>query len=230
MHKNLDFSVNYVEKGEHMLEYNKLESKHFRNVILRVVPGHFVTPNSHTNYLMDMTAIMRRQAEAQAVASAMCEFFGSSTSVDTICCLEGMEVVGAYLANELTRAGNISKNAHKTLYIISPEYGINGQMIFRENMDMMLVNKNVLLILATATTGKTIANAAETLNHYGAKVVGISAIFSACTAIDGFPIHSIFDQSDLPGYRSWKSHDCKLCKQGMKVTAICNGFGYSQLR
>ena len=91
-----------------MLEYNKLESKHFRNVILRVVPGHFVTPNSHTNYLMDMTAIMRRQAEAQAVASAMCEFFGSSTSVDTICCLEGMEVVGAYLASELTRAGNIS--------------------------------------------------------------------------------------------------------------------------
>ena len=103
-------------------------------------------------------------------------------------------------------------------------------MIFRENMEMMLKNKNVLLILATATTGKTIANAAETLNYYGAKVVGISAIFSACTAIDGFPIHSIFDQSDLPAYRSWKSHDCKLCKQGVKVTAICNGFGYSMLR
>jgi hypothetical protein len=26
-----------------MLEYNKLESKHYKNVILRVVPGHFVT-------------------------------------------------------------------------------------------------------------------------------------------------------------------------------------------
>lgn len=212
-----------------MLEYNKLESKHYKNVILRVVPGHFVTPNSHTNYLMDMNAIMRRQSEAQAVAAAMSNFFSYDTPIDTICCLDGMEVVGAYLANELTKAGNISKNAHKTLYIISPEYSATGQMIFRDNMYMMLNNKNILLILATATTGKTIARAAETLNYYGAKVVGIASIFSACTAIDGFPIHSIFDQSDIPDYRSYEPHLCKLCQQGERVRALCNGFGYSQI-
>ena len=103
-----------------MNAYTKLESKNNSNLILRVVPGHFVTPNAHTNYYMEMTQILRRQSEAKAVAKAMSEFYTNSTIVDTILCLDGMDVIGAYLADELTRAGILSTNAHKTMYIISP--------------------------------------------------------------------------------------------------------------
>ena len=49
-----------------MNAYTKLESKNNSNLILRVVPGHFVTPNAHTNYYMEMTQILRRQSEAKA--------------------------------------------------------------------------------------------------------------------------------------------------------------------
>ncbi len=117
-----------------MQPYKKLYSKRHNNVILRVVPGHFVTPNSHINYFFDMTAIMRRQSEAKACAELLSEYFSASTVVDTIVCLDGMDVIGAYLAEELTQAGILSKNAHKTMYVVSPEYDMTGQMIFRENL------------------------------------------------------------------------------------------------
>ena len=41
-------------------------------------------------------------------------------------------MIGAYLAEELTRAGVLSTNAHKTIYVITPEYNSNSQMVFRD--------------------------------------------------------------------------------------------------
>lgn len=213
-----------------MNAYTKLESKNNSNLILRVVPGHFVTPNAHTNYYMEMTQILRRQSEAQAVAKAMSEFYTNSTIVDTILCLDGMDVIGAYLADELTRAGILSTNAHKTMYIISPEFDSSGQMFFRENMETWIRNKNILILLPTASTGSSITKAAQTVLYYGGKVSGVSAIFSAVNSIDGHPIFSLFKTSDLPDYHVYSHKDCPLCKAGVKVDAIVSGKGYSRLR
>ena len=213
-----------------MNAYTKLESKNNSNLILRVVPGHFVTPNAHTNYYMEMTQILRRQSEAQAVAKAMSEYYTNSTIVDTILCLDGMDVIGAYLADELTRAGILSTNAHKTMYIISPEFDSSGQMFFRENMETWIRNKNILILLPTASTGSSITKAAQTVLYYGGKVSGVSAIFSAVNSIDGYPIFSLFKTSDLPDYHVYKHKDCPLCKAGVKVDAIVSGKGYSRIR
>ncbi|MBR6398902.1 MAG: orotate phosphoribosyltransferase [Lachnospiraceae bacterium] len=213
-----------------MNAYTKLESKNNSNLILRVVPGHFVTPNAHTNYYMEMTQILRRQSEAKAVAKAMSEYYTNSTIVDTILCLDGMDVIGAYLADELTRAGILSTNAHKTMYIISPEFDSSGQMFFRENMETWIRNKNILILLPTASTGSSITKAAQTVLYYGGKVTGVSAIFSAVNSIDGYPIFSLFKTSDLPDYHVYKHKDCPLCKAGVKVDAIVSGKGYSRIR
>ena len=43
-----------------------------------------------------------------------------------------MEVIGAYLANKLTKAGVLSKNAHQTMYIASPEYDPAGPNPFKK--------------------------------------------------------------------------------------------------
>ncbi|MCR5294373.1 MAG: orotate phosphoribosyltransferase [Lachnospiraceae bacterium] len=213
-----------------MNAYTKLESKTNANLILRVVPGHFVTPNAHTNYYMDMTQIMRRQSEAKAAAKAMSEYYTNSTIVDTILCLDGMDVIGSYLADELTRAGILSTNAHKTMYIISPEYDPSGNMFFRENMETWIRNKNILILLSTASTGSSIAKAAQTVLYYGGKVSGISAIFSAVSSMDGYPVFSLFKTSDLPDYHVYEHKNCPLCKSGVKVDAICSGKGYSRIR
>ena len=115
----------------HMQSYTKMRSRKFPDVIMKVIPGHFVTPNSHINYYIDMTTMKTRQSEAKAAARAMASTYAATTIVDTIVCMDGMEVIGAYLADELTQAGVMSMNAHKTIYVYSPEFDNRGQMIFR---------------------------------------------------------------------------------------------------
>ena len=58
-----------------------------------------------------------------------------NTVVDTIVCLEGMQVVGAYLADELTQAGVMSRNAHQTIYVVSPEFNSNSQTVSYTHLD-----------------------------------------------------------------------------------------------
>jgi orotate phosphoribosyltransferase len=138
-------------------------------------------------------------------------------------------VIGAFLAEELTKSGVISMNAHKSLYVLTPESSISGQMIFRGELRQWINGKNVLLLLASATTGATITRAVETLIYYGAKISGISAIFSIASKIGNLPVQTIFTQADLPDYLAHSPKDCPMCKKGLPINGICNGYGMSPI-
>ncbi len=212
-----------------MQDYKKIDYAKNKDVVLRYVPGHFITPNSHVNYYMDLSDMKARQREARATGEELAELYLASEVIDTILCLNGMEVVGSYLANKLTKAGIISANSHKTMYITSPEYNTSGQMMFRENIVHMVKGKKVLVLIDAATTGGTLKSALGTLKFYQGSVVGIAAIYSVAKAIDGIEIRSLYSLRDLPDYASFTAEDCPLCKAGAPVDAICNGFGYSTL-
>ena len=53
-----------------MQETIHIKSKRHPNVVLKAIPGHFVTPNSHVNYFLDMTTLKARLSEASAAAKA----------------------------------------------------------------------------------------------------------------------------------------------------------------
>lgn len=210
-----------------MQNYKKIDFARNKDVVLRYIPGHFITPNSHVNYYMDLTDMKTRQREARATGEELAERYLVTDIVDTILCLDNMEVVGAYLANKLTKAGILSMNRHQTIYIASPEYDSSGQIVFRENTKHMIKGKKVLILLATATTGNTLINAARSVEYYGGDVMGISAIFSSITKVMEMPINALYGPRDLPDYHSYGLDDCPLCKAKIPVDALCNGFGYS---
>ncbi len=82
----------------------------------------------------------------------------------------------------------MSINAHQTIYVITPELNSESQLLFRENLQPMLRGKHVLILMASVTTGLTIARSMECVRYYGGKVVGVSAIYSATSAAaDGTP-------------------------------------------
>ncbi|MDE6202489.1 MAG: orotate phosphoribosyltransferase [Lachnospiraceae bacterium] len=210
-----------------MQEEIKIKSKTHSKVVLKAIPGHFVTPNSHVNYFLDMTTLKCRLSESLAAAKALGEQIATTTVVDTIVCIDGTEIIGAFLAEELTRAGVYSMNAHNTIYIVTPEYSNSGQLLFRKNMVPMIKHKNVLILMASATTGKTILKLSRALGYYDAKINGISSIFSAANSVMGIPINALFTTADIPDYKSYNPEDCLLCREGEKVDAFANGFGYS---
>ncbi|MBQ9989643.1 MAG: orotate phosphoribosyltransferase [Lachnospiraceae bacterium] len=212
-----------------MQDMIKITSKQHPSVALKAIPGHFVTPNSHVNYYMDMTTIKSRLSEATAAAKELSTRIAVTTIVDTIVCIDGCEIIGAFLADELTKAGIYSMNAHKTIYIITPEEISTGQLVFRENFIPMVKGKNVLLLMASVTTGQTIVKAMQTLRYYGASISGISAVFSMANSMMGIPIQALFTLGDIPDYKAYDPESCSLCKQGKPIDAFANAFGYSRI-
>ena len=200
-----------------------------QNLFLRVSEGHFATGHSHINYYIDVAAQKTRLSEAEAVAEELVSYYQTNTVIDTILCLDGTQVIGTCLARALTEANFASINAHQTIYVLTPEYASSGQIVFREGMLSAVPGKHVLVLAASVTTGYTAKAAIEAVQYYGGAVVGVSAIFSSVDTCMGHPVCSVFDTRTLPNYASYPFHECPLCKQGVKVDALVNSFGYSKL-
>lgn len=195
---------------------------------LRVARGHFATSHSHINYYIDLTMTKHRLSEAREAAVELAGHFKPSTIIDTILCLDGTEVVGACMASELTRAGFMNMNAHRTIYVVTPEHTSGSQLLFRDNSAPMIVGKHVLVLAASVTTGYTAQAAIDAIRYYSGIPVGICAIFTCVDECEGFPIEAIFNAKDtLTDYQSTSSHDCPLCKAGYKLDAMVNAYGIS---
>jgi len=199
------------------------------NVPLRIAKGHFVTNHSHINYYIDITFQKTRISEAKDSAYQLVSNFINDTPVDTILCLDGTAVLGTCIADELTKSGFRTINAHQTIYVVEPEYNANSQIIFRDNIQPMIRGKHVLVLMASVTTGFTAKRSIEAIEYYGGRVAGVAAIYRAVDQIAGYPVRSIYSVDDLPDYQSYDYHDCPYCKAGRKVDALVNSFGYSSL-
>ena len=199
------------------------------NVPLRIARGHFATNHSHINYYIDITFHKSRVSEAKNSAFQLVSHFINDTPVDTILCLDGTTVLGAFVAEELTKSGFATINAHQSVYVIEPEYNNNSQLIFRDNLKPMIKGKHVLILTASVTTGGTARRSIEAVKYYGGQVAGVAAIYRALDEIDGYPVRSVYSVADLPDYQSYDTHDCPFCKAGQKIDALVNSYGYSEL-
>ena len=211
-----------------MIEFSTL-TKQIGGVPLRVAKGHFATNHSHINYYIDVTFQKTRLSEAKATAYSLVSHFINDTPVDTIVCLDGTAVLGTCVAEELTKSGFQTLNAHQTIYVVEPEFVSSSHMIFRDNIQPMIKGKHVIILMASVTTGYTAKRSIETINYYGGHVAGIASIYRAVDDVDGYPVRSIYSISDLPDYASHEYKDCPFCKQGMKLDALVNSHGYSAL-
>ena len=199
------------------------------NLVLRVAKGHFATGRSHSNYFIDVSVQKARLSEATALAKEIATHYNKSTIVDTILCLDEMQVVGTCLAAELTKGDFLNMNAHQTIYVVTPESTSGNQLLFRDSLTPMIAGKHVLVLAASVNTGYTAKAAIEAINYYGGKAVGIASIFATTEECMDIPVHSVFNPNDLDGYEISPSHECKMCKRGEKIDALVNSFGFSKL-
>ena len=194
---------------------------------LRMASGHFATSHSHLNYYIDFTMSKHRLSEARTGAQILCSQIPSTQVIDTILCLDGTETLGTCMANELTNTGYMNMNAHRTIYVVPPEYTSGSQMIFRDNIAPMIVGKHVLILAASVATGYTVKSAIEAIRYYNGQPVGISSVFSCIDKCEGFDVRSIYNKNDVLNYQSYTARDCPLCKAGIKLDGLVNSHGIS---
>ena len=204
---------------------------HFRseysNIPLRIAKGHFATNHSHINYYVDMTYTKHRFSEAREAAKELAVKFVSTQLVDTILCLDGTEVLGACLAEELTNLGVHNINEHNSIYVVTPETISAGQYIFRDNIAHLIAGRHVLVLAASVTTGNTVLAAIDAIRYYRGDPAGVCAIFSCLDECDGFPVTNIFHAQLLEDYTNVPANQCPLCRAGIKLDALVNSYGYS---
>ena len=204
----------------------ELFAKRNNKVSVRAIPGHFATQHSHINYCIDMTKVKTEMSAAKAAAKLFAESL-SNVTVDTIITLERMKMVGAFLAEEL--AGGSGINMNQEIAVISPEITADEKLILRDNMLPYVRFRHVLLLTATATTGMTAMSAVRGTRYYGGEVAGVATVFGGKFEIPGVPVVRLVRAEDLPDYSSFRASECPLCKEGRKVDAVVNSYGYSKV-
>lgn len=215
--------------GMNVEEMENLRSVKNPKARIKIMKGHFATGNSHLNTYIDMSTVKTRHHNSAEAAKVLADEYATGTYVNTIVCLDEMEVVGTFLAEQLADNNQFSLSKENNISVITPEYNAIGQIMFRDNKQRMIKDQQVLILAASITTGKTISRAIRSILYYGGTVCGVASIFSAVTKVAGMDIKTIFTSSDLPDYHSYDPGNCPMCQAGERVGAIVNSFGYSEL-
>ena len=196
---------------------------------IKIMKGHFATSNSHINTYIDMSTVKVRHNNCRETATVLADEYTHTTMVDTIVCLEETATIGTFMAEQLADVSRHSLSHGNNISIVSPEYHQNGQILFRDNVQRMIKNSQVLILAPSITTGKSVKRAIEAVLYYGGTVCGICSVFSSINKINGLEVKTIFTSKDIPDYRAYAPSECPMCKEGKKLDAIVNSYGYSKL-
>jgi len=197
---------------------------------MNVIPGHFTTSQFHISHFLDLYDLKTNAKIARDVAAELAIPYITNTLVDTIVCMEGTEVIGAYMAQELLQHGASVVNGSKDIHVVTPMSNINRKLIFQSNSQDLIFNRNIILLVSSISSGTTVNSALECLSYYGGIVVGISALFNAYQDATDREIYSMFTSEDIPGYRVFSPGKCDMCKAGQKLDALIIHDGYSKMQ
>lgn len=191
--------------------------------------GHFATRHSHNSHYIDITEIKHQHMSAREAAIELAQRYVMLKNVDTIVCLDGSEVLGAFLARHLAKKELLALNSDKNINVITPEYDSNGQLIFRENRAPMVQGKDVVILISTVNSGKTVRRILECVEYYGGHVQGVVSVFSNVEQVDEVPVYALFTAKDIPNYMTSAPESCPLCAAGQRIEALANSYGMSKL-
>lgn len=199
------------------------------SISMNVIPGHFTTRHFHTNHFLDLDDLKANASIAKDVAIELALPYLTTTLVDTIVCMEGTEVIGAYLAEELLKEGVSVLNTEREIHVVTPISNVNMKLMFQSNKQELISNRNIIVLVSSISSGITLNSALECLSYYGGRVVGISALFNAGSIKLDQEINSMFTNKDIPNYQLFSPNECPMCKEGRKLDAIIVHDGYIKI-
>jgi orotate phosphoribosyltransferase len=143
--------------------------------------------------------------------------------------MEGTEVIGAYMAQELLQEGTSVINMGRDIHIVTPISNVHKNLIFQTNMQEFIIERNIIVLVSSISSGTTLKSALECISYYRGNVVGISALFNAFPESQVNQINALFTNKDIPNYHLFKTDECPMCKEGHKLDAIIVHDGYIKI-
>jgi len=198
-------------------------------ISMKVIPGHFTTSTAHISHYLDVSSLKSNSQIARDVARELALPYLSTTIVDTIVCMERTDVIGAYLAEELRQSGVSVINEGNQIHVVTPISNNIGNLSFQSSMIKNITNRNILLLTASVSSGRTLDSALDCIQYYRGRIAGISALFLATLDRLDHGIHSLFTSEDIPGYKMFSSRKCEMCQAGQSLDALVSTEGYTRI-
>ena len=165
----------------------RIKSRENPNLEISAFRGHFATRHSHNSHYLDITRMKHEYGMAADAAGILVQHYIYEKQIDTIVCMDGSEVIGTFLAGRLAKNDRFSVNSGRNVYVVTPEYDSNGQLIFRDNLTGMVSGKNVLLLISTVNSP---SSAAARIRIFPRRAVRWSALSITAEACRGSPQYS----------------------------------------
>jgi len=197
---------------------------------MNVIPGHFTTSQFHLSHFLDLYDLKTNAKLARDVAAELAIPYLNNALVDTIVCMEGTEVIGAYMAQDLLQQWASAVKGGKEIHVVTPMSNTNRKLVFQSNSQDLIFNRNIILLVSSISSGTTVNSALECLSYYGGIVVGISALFNAYQDAADREIYSMFTSEDIPGYQIFSPGKCDMCNAGQKLDALIVHDGYTKMQ
>lgn len=187
---------------------------------INVTQGHFSTSHAHMTHYLDLNNLKTNALIAKEVAEELAQPYLAGALVDTIVCMEGTEVIGAYMAEVLLENGTLINNEEEAIHVVIPLRNTERKLMFPADLQKLISHRNIILLISSVSTGITLNSALDCLSYYGAQLVGISALFNANEASNGQKIFAMFTKNDILGYELFRPGDCSMCQEGQKLDGI----------
>ncbi|MCL1831693.1 MAG: phosphoribosyltransferase [Oscillospiraceae bacterium] len=205
---------------------------HNKNSIsVSIIPGHFAIKStygehsSHCSHYMDLSTLKSNAASAKDIAKELVVPYQYGAPVDTIVCMENTKVIGAYIAQELLA----SDMGESDIHITTPMRNSLNQLTFYDSELPWIRGKNILILTAMISSGRSVQLGVECLEYYGGIVSGISALFSATNKAQNYNVNALFTSDYIEDYRHYPANDCELCRRGVPMDAIVSSEGYKRI-
>ena len=105
---------------------------------LPATAGHVATRHSHNSHYLDITRMKHECAMANIAAASLANHYVYEKEIDTVVCLDGSEVIGTFLARQLSQKNRLSLSSEKDSCVAAAEHDSNGLLIFRDNLRPMV--------------------------------------------------------------------------------------------
>ena len=115
-----------------------IKSREANDLKLTAYHGHFATRHSHNSHYLDITRMKHECAMANIAAASLANHYVYEKEIDTVVCLDGSEVIGTFLARQLSQKNLFSLSSEKNICVVAPEHDSNGLLIFWDNQSDLI--------------------------------------------------------------------------------------------
>jgi orotate phosphoribosyltransferase len=146
--------------------------------------------------------------------SELCKAMADNYDADEIDVVIGPTIGGVVLSQWVAHHLNAKRSSGETLAVYAEKdgEGEDKKLIIKRGYDLLVPDKNVLVVEDVVTTGGSARKVVESARALGAKIVGVSVLCNrggiTSKDIGDVPLHALTNVT----LESWAEEECPMCK------------------